>query len=252
MTFSKEDSRIFNHGRVENQRYWSRFGGKPDFKGALVIDLGCGLGSLCIDIALSGAGRVVGIDTNPRVIELASENLKLHYPQIADTVEFRCQNLRDTPESDVDYFVSKNAFEHVIGLDQVLAEMKTRLRPNGRLYTGFGPLWNSPFGDHGQTRILIPWGHAIFSKRFLVRWRNLFDARKVASIDAMGLNALSLAGYLRIFRSCGMEIVSLQVNASRRYISRLFSLIRRVPFLEEYFSHNIYCVMQKRSEAREI
>jgi SAM-dependent methyltransferase len=249
MTFSKEDIRIFNLGRVENPRFWSRFGGKPDFKDALAIDLGCGLGSLCIDIALSGTGRVVGIDINPRVIELASENLKLHNPQLADKVEFRCQNLRGARESDADYFVSKNAFEHVIGLEQVLAEMKKRLRPHGRLHTGFGPLWNSPFGEHGQTRILIPWGHAIFSKRFLVRWRNFFETQKVASIDEMGLNALPLAGYLRIFQSCGMEIVSLQINASRRYISRLFSLILRIPFLEEYFSHNIYCVMQKRSEA---
>lgn len=248
MTLHRDDIDYFNHGRAENPRYWFRFGGEPDFKDAVVADLGCGHGSLCIDIALSGAKRVIGLDLNSRLIDFANENLELNYPQFVGTVEFRVQALNESPETQIDYFVSKDTFEHVIGLEQVLAEVKKRLASGGRLYAGFGPLWNSPYGDHGRTMILIPWGHTIFSERFLVNWRNRLNTEKVTSIQDLGLNALPMAEYLRILRSCGMTINFLQVNASNRFVSRVFSLVRRVPFLEEYFSHNIYCILQKQSE----
>ncbi len=248
LMLQQDDIDYFNLGQVENPRYWGRLGGKPNFKDAVVIDLGCGHGSLCVDIALSGARRVIGLDLNMRLIDFANENLRRNYPQFADTIEFRFQNLSEAPESDIDYFVSKDTFEHVIGLEQVLAEMKKRLKVGGRVYAGFGPLWNSPFGDHGRTRMLRPWGHALFPERFLVNWHNRFDSQKVTSIHDLGLNALPLAEYLRLFRSCGMAIIFLQVNASKRPVSRLFSLISQVPFLTEYFSHNLYCILEKQSK----
>ena len=238
--------KYFNKGQVDNPKYWQRIGGKPNFKDAVVIDLGCGHGSLCIDIALSGARRVIGLDLNSRLVNFANENLKLNYPQLVSAVEFRLQDIRETPEADVDYFVSKNTFEHVIGLEQVLAEMKKRLKPGGYIYAGFGPLWNSPFGDHYRTKIRLPWGHTLFTERFLVNWHNRFATKKVTSIQDLGLNALSLAEYKRIFNMCGMKIVYFQVNVNKHFISRLFSLIKKIPFLEEYFSHNIYCILQKQ------
>jgi SAM-dependent methyltransferase len=243
------DIDFFNRGRVENPRYWKRFGGKPDFTDAVVVDLGCGHGSLCIDIALSGARRVIGLELNPDRIDFANENLKINYPQLANIVEFRLQNLQDTPESEIDYFVSKDAFEHVIELEQVLAEIKKHLKLGGRVYTGFGPLWNSPFGDHGKAKMLVPWGpwgHALFKEQFLVNWHNYFDSNKVTSIHELGLNMLSLAEYLSIFHTSGMKTVFLKVNDHEWLVSRLFSLIRKIPFLEEYFSHNIYCILEKR------
>lgn len=248
MAMQQCDIDYFNRGLVENPRYWSRLGGRPDFKDALVVDVGCGHGSLCIDIASSGARRVVGLELNPRLVDFANENLKVNYAELADTVEFRLQDLGEAPEVDVDFFVSKDTFEHVVGLEQVLAQMEKRLRVGGRVYTGFGSLWNSPFGDHGRTKILVPWGHTIFSERFLVNWHNRLSATKVTSIHGLGLNALSLADYLRIFRSCGLKIVTLQVNASTRFVSRLFSSIGRIPGFEEYFSHNIYCVLEKQTD----
>lgn len=117
MTLEQKDIDCFDHGRAENARYWERFGGKPDFKDAVVVDLGCGHGSLCIDIAQSGAGRVLGLDLNARLIDFANENLKQNYPQFVDVVEFRYQQLQEVPESDIDFFVSKDTFEHVVGLE---------------------------------------------------------------------------------------------------------------------------------------
>ena len=61
---NKKDINInyFNHGKIENERFWKRLGGKPNLKNKSVLDFGCGLGALCVDIALSEAKNVNGID----------------------------------------------------------------------------------------------------------------------------------------------------------------------------------------------
>lgn len=251
MPLRPNDINYFNRGQRENPRYWSCFGGKPDFRNAVVVDLGCGHGSLCIDIALSGARRVIGLDLNPRLIDLANENLRLNFPQLAGIVEFRLQDLSDLPEGDIDYFVSKDTFEHVIELESVLAEIKKRLKVDGWLYSGFGPLWRSPFGDHGRTHLWLPWGHLMFTERFLVNWRNRRTSRNphkapVTSIHDLGLNALSLATYRRLFQASGMAIVAWRVNADHRPLSRLFGLICQISFLEEYFSLTLHGVLQNQ------
>jgi len=245
---TQDDIEYYNRCKVENPRYWARFGGRPDFKDSVVADLGCGHGSLCIDIAMSGARKVIGLDLNAHLIDFAKENLRRNYPQLANVIEFRHQDVRDVTEKNFDYFVSKDTFEHVVDLPQVLEAMKTRLRDQGKIYTGFGPLWNSPFGDHGRTKIPIPWGHVIFSQRFLIdrlNRINRFESEKISSIQDLGLSVLSLADYRCIIMESGMRTVFFGVNVSTRPISRLFSLFRKIPFMEEFFSHNIYCILQK-------
>jgi 2-polyprenyl-3-methyl-5-hydroxy-6-metoxy-1,4-benzoquinol methylase len=49
-------------GEYENPRFWSRFGQVPDFRGAVILDVGSGWGSLCVDMALAGVKRVVGLE----------------------------------------------------------------------------------------------------------------------------------------------------------------------------------------------
>jgi SAM-dependent methyltransferase len=248
LSLDKADTDYFDRGEVENARFWSRLGGRPDFRDAHVVDVGCGHGSLCVDIAQSGARQVIGLDLDIRRIQFAQENLELNFSQLVGTVEYRTQDLREAPEMAVDYFVSKDTLEHITGLDEVLEEMRRRLRPGGRVYAGFGPLWNSPFGDHGRGGLVLPWAHTMVAERTLVEWRNRFHAPAVESIQELGLNGLSLAQYLQIFRSSGMKLVSLNINASGRMVSRLFSAIRAIPPLREYFSHNIYCVLEKQGE----
>jgi len=249
MTLKQCDLDYFSkRGEVENPRYWSRLGGRPDFTNAVVGDIGCGHGSLCVDIALSGARKVIGFDLNANLIDFARENMQQNYPQLANTLDFRFQDVREAPEDNFDFFVSKDTFEHVIDLPQVLAGMKQRLRSGGRIYTGFGPLWNSPFGDHGRTRMPFRWGHVLFSESYLIARLNRRLASKgqaVTSIYDLGLNKLPLSAYRRIFNECGLSIIMFRINNSTRPLSRVFSLLRKLPLMEEYFSHNIYCILEK-------
>ncbi len=238
----------FNRGKYENPRFWSRLGGKPQLKGATVLDVGCGHGSMCIDIALSGAKKVVGLDINSRLIKFADENLRVNYPELKSIIEFKDIDLRDYRDDiTFDYIVSKDTFEHIIGLEEMLSEMNKRLKQGGKIYIGFGPLYNSPFGDHRRTKTKIPWGHLIIPESIIIKMLNKHREDKISSIHDLGLNKWALSNYKRLFESSTLSIVFFKVNQSNKMISRLFTLIRKIHILEEYFSHNIYCVLEKES-----
>lgn len=245
---SQEDLVYFRRGIVENPRFWSRFGGKPSFEGAEVLDVGCGHGSLCLDIAQSGAAQVVGLDLNGRLIEFANENLRQNFPEWRDRVSFLNQDLQDYPLEPFDYIVSKDSFEHILDLAGMLAEMKKRLNPRGRIYAGFGPLYNSPFGDHGTAKLPLPWGHLLIGDERLIRRVNQRRREKVSSIHDLGLNRLAFADYQRIFAESGLEIVYFETNCSTKTLSKVLSVARRAPFLEEYCIHNIYCILENQDD----
>lgn len=63
MALDKMDIVYFNRDKAENKKFWQRFG-NPDIKGeqTTVLDAGCGYGSMCIDAAQAGAGKVVGVE----------------------------------------------------------------------------------------------------------------------------------------------------------------------------------------------
>ena len=60
-----------------------------------------------------------------------------------------------------DVVVSRDTFEHIHDLPEVLRHLARLLRPEGRVYVGFGPLYRSPFGDHGLLGLRLPWLHLL-------------------------------------------------------------------------------------------
>jgi len=52
------------------------------------------------------------------------------------------------PNETFDIIVSLAAFEHFNDLDKAFLEMYRVLKPNGLLYTKFGPIWSSAWGHH--------------------------------------------------------------------------------------------------------
>jgi SAM-dependent methyltransferase len=55
-------------------------------------------------------------------------------------------------EQTFDIVFSINAFEHILDLDEVLAQIYRALRPNGILFSQFGPLWSCSVGSHFWVR----------------------------------------------------------------------------------------------------
>jgi SAM-dependent methyltransferase len=255
--FRQTDVDHFRRGEYENPRFWCRFGESPDLSGATILDVGSGWGSLCVDMALAGARKIVGVDIKSELIDFANEYLKQNYPRLTNVVEFRAVDLREYDEVTFDYIVSKDSFEHIIDLDGMLSEMKKRLRLGGRIYAGFGPLYTSPYGDHdrrhvvfrpwglwGHALALIPWGH-LFMESLIIDMNNRYRERKVNSICDLGLNRMSVSDYRRVFYESELSIISFRLNQSTSVQSRVLSLLGKIPCLEDYCIHNCYCILEK-------
>jgi len=240
---------IFERGGRDNPRFWSRFSFPPVLADATVMDVGCAHGRLCVDMALAGVRKVVGIDIDADAIAFANENLRRNYPQLVGPVEFTCADLRTYDGSDFDYIVSKESGEHFLDFAGMLAEMGKRLKPGGRIYMGFGPLWNSPYGDHKMYKLVLPWAHLVVPERIIARRVSKLWRKPIESISATGLNRLSLADYRRIFHESGLKVVSLAANCSTHPLVRICSVLRKLPFLEEYFTLGIFCTLEKPREA---
>ncbi|MCS6920099.1 MAG: class I SAM-dependent methyltransferase [Fimbriimonadales bacterium] len=243
------DVEYFKRGAWENPRFWSRLGGQPDLQGKRALDLGCGHGSLCIDMAKAGATRVVGVDLNERLIQFAQRNLQLNYPELADRVEFHCIDIAHLNEGDFDLMTSKDTFEHVMDLPKVLADMRARLKSGGRLYAAIGPLWNSPFGDHDAIKRLIgvnlPWAHIVLPHRLVLHATAKRVGRPLQSYRDLGMNMLAFRDYKRIIYDSGFEVEFFQPNCSRHPVVRAFSLLRHLPMVGDYFVNNLYCILRK-------
>jgi len=229
--------------KYRNSRFWSRFERKPDLRNAKVLDLGCQTGSLCVDMALAGADKVVGIDLNSSSIHFAVRNLKENYSSLLNIIEFENMHLENYPHFLFDYIVSKDTLEHVHDLDRVLEEMKKRLNTGGELYLGFGPLWKSPFGGHHKgVKKYIPWMHLLLSSSLC---RKVYSKKKRGHMYS-NLNKLTFQEYERIFQKSDFSIEFIKINNSEKILSKMFSQFRRIPFLREYFTFNVYCILKKK------
>lgn len=238
--------RNFAKSEAENPRFWERLGGAPSLEGKRVLDLGCGLGGLCLDVVRRGARTVLGVDLEPELVGFARRNLTENHPDLADRVRFEVQDVLAYSGEPFDCITSKDAFEHIHDLPGVLDALWRCLKPGGRLYVALGPLYESPFGDHGRLRAGFPWGHLLLPERVLIeRLKRRFDV-EVARVEELGLNKYRLDDFRRVLERPGFERVLYRENASHSSAMRVFSALKRVPWLERFVTFNIYCVLERK------
>ncbi|UCH88894.1 MAG: class I SAM-dependent methyltransferase [Thermoplasmata archaeon] len=245
MTLNQDDLDYFDRGKTNNPKFWSRLGGEPNFKDTKVLDVGCGFGSLCIDIAKSGAGKVIGIDINEKFLDFAEENMIKNHPKAKKNVEFICCQISELKEKNFDYIISQNSFEHILNLDEVFSGMESKLKSGGKIYIGFSALYNSPLGHHNLIGTKFPWAHVLFSEETLVKKANKNRTDKISSIQDLGLNQLSYAKYKSLLFNSNLKVIYFNVNVSKNPILKIFSIISRIRSLEEYFTYNLYCILEK-------
>ena len=250
--------KYFMSGDKENKDFWQCFGGRPAFENKTIIDVGCGHGSLCIDIVTSTpSSRVIGIDINADLIDFAKWNLHVNYPALESCVEFHCIDVRQLQIFEVDVVLSKTSFEHILDLDEVLAAIKMRLKDGGRLYTGFMPLYHSPFGGHPRIHDSLPfpwlpWLHLMVSENFILKRVNLRRKKPVLSFNELGLNKLSVSDFWHLFYDSGLRMISYKTNLpGRSWKAKVMSALSQVNILEKYMIYSIFSVLEKPSLTRE-
>ena len=120
---------------------------KPiDIKGCRVLDFGCGTGGVtCLLVSEHGAGEVIGIDIQPRVLARAERLLAAR--GLSDRISFRRVDPGplDLPDRSFDAVVSVGAIIHHPDQDRLFRDFRRILRPGGRLivsdwYATDGPL----------------------------------------------------------------------------------------------------------------
>ena len=245
----KEDLEYFTRGEKENKKFWDRLGGKPNLSNKSVLDFGSGHGSMCIDAIKAGAKKVVGIDIESYNVNFANNNLLKNFPIYKDKVIFKKIDLLNwnNPEK-FDIIFSKDSFEHTLNLDKVLQEMKNKLTDDGKIYLGFGPLYNFYNGDHGRTGALIPWFHLIIPENYLISRINKKRKNKINSIEELGLNKYSFKKYQYIIENCGLEIEYFKTNCTNNPIAVFFRILSKIKLFREYCTFNIYCILKKKNK----
>ncbi len=235
----------------KNPIFFDRFS-EIQFNDLKILDLGCGHGALSIDLVFKGAYEVMGIDLNEELISFANENLENNYPDLIQKITFKAVDLKDLDNDYFDMIISMASFEHIIDLDILLIEMKKKLKMGGRIITGFGPLYNSPWGDHNRLKHKLPWSHIILGQQYFIKRLNKSRKKKVNNIFDLGLNGYSLKKYKHVFNNTeGLTIVDFRTNQSSKTAMKIFDLFTFLPFLREYFTYNIYSVLQRSSIIRE-
>lgn len=236
---------------VRNQNFFRRFP-KVDFHGKRVLDLACGLGSLTIDLIDQGASSAIGLDIDPEPINYANYVLETEYSEYKEKVSFTATDLVNIAES-FDIIVCKAALEHFLSLKEQMQMISDKLNPNGLFVAAIGPLYYSPWGDHNRLKHCLPWSHLIFSEHYFFKKLNKKSGRRITSLNDLGLNGLKLKEYRSIFNNTtGLEVIDFRTNVSEKLLMKLFNLFSHIPFLEEFFTYNIHCVLKKETVQRNL
>ncbi|MFC1551403.1 methyltransferase domain-containing protein [Candidatus Latescibacterota bacterium] len=133
---------------------------------------------------------------------------------------FKCLNLVDEDiEKKFDYIISKDSFKHIQDIPLMLEEMKKRLAPGGKIYIGFGPLFNSMNGSYME-RFLIPWGHLFIPTSLYMKITEWDRRHPMESMESFGLNRNSFKAYKTYFKK--RVLILFFLNQSRNLIVKSF------------------------------
>ena len=201
--------------------------------GAVVIDFGCGDGEDTLEIARSGATKVIGIDIRESAVEASREAASR--AGLDHLCEF-CQ----TTEEKADAIVSLDAFEHFSDPAGALRAMHGLLKPGGFVAASFGPTWYHPYGGHLFS--IFPWAHLIFSEEALIRWRSHFrsdGATRFGEVEG-GLNQMTIARFERLVKQSDFDLERLEAVPIRR-LARFHNR-----FTREFTSAIVRCTLRSR------
>jgi len=244
--------KAFQRAEAEIGEFWERMGAAPDVHDKRVMDLGSGLGAMCLWAARAGAESVVGVDLEKELVEFGEGHIRKTEPELSKKIEFWDAALNSYKGESFDLVFTKDTFEHVMDLPGLLEELYERITPGGELRTGFGPLYHSPFGHHGQTHPTdyvrkLPWIHLLESEGSICARLNSSgkSAAPISTIRDIGLNMYSYDDYMGFFEDSRFEIERVLTNRGTNPVVRMLGQARNIPALQNICTTTIYAVLRK-------
>lgn len=219
----------------------------PDFleriQNKRILDFGCGAGRQTVAMAECGARQVVGLDTNPRVLLAAREQVAKS--NASDRIEFH-QQLNAESASKFDVVVSQNSMEHFYDPQDVVATMTAHLTAKGEILMTFGPTWLSPYGAHLWHLFPIPWVHLIFPENVIMAVRSEFHddgATRYEEVEG-GLNKMTVRKFEAIVSRSRLE-----PSYVRYHCVKNLHWMKHVPGVREFFVNAVTCVLTQSETA---
>lgn len=247
---------------VTDDRFWTGFGlsDMPDVRGLRILEIGCGTGKRCLELAKAGAARVVGLDIIPEDIEKSRKRLEGELGDDAASHEFHLGDLHSLEEDGFDIILSEDTFEHIMDVPEVLEAVRKKLSPGGKVYLGFGPLYYSPFGDHGWFRSALPlgdrfswpWGHVLVPEPILYKRVSKKVGHHVDGDENwpyLTLNKHTPKEFEHFFATSGLDVEEIKYNPGRSLAGQVMEVAGRIPFMRKYTIWGIYAVLCQRSDA---
>ena len=181
-----------------------------------------------------------------KLLNFANINLQQNYKKYQSVIDFKKKDLLNANfEKKFDFIVTKDTFEHSLNLPEILNKFYEILEKGGKVYAGFGPLYNFYNGDHGRTEMYLPWFHLLFSEKFIVDRYNKNHLKKINHIQDLGLSKYSLKNYEGFLKNSKFKVSYYKTNQSDHPISKIFNFLSNIKFLREYCTYNIYCILEK-------
>lgn len=219
-----------------------------------VLDFGSGTGCLCFELA-ERCGSMTGIDIDKLLHEYAQQKLNTFSTIHQEKIKFLNIRLEELEDSTYDVIFSKDVFEHVENTKLLLYEFFRVLKPGGECLIGFGPLWYSPFGDHGIVKrafgFTLPWLHLLLGKDTIVRAFNNsslhpkeFSKNKITDLSAY-LNLKSGKYFKDLIYESPFEVIWYDENVHEHWLVNLFKNCFLKTRLSKFFTRNIYCILKK-------
>lgn len=230
MMKADNDRAIIKHATDMQNRF--------NLTGKTILDIGCGNGFMVKHIAEKYKPRhIFGID---RRLE----------PMQRDCFSFKSGDARKLPfeENTFDIVYSISTFEHINGIERTLDEIKRVLKPYGKFYATFAPVWTSISGHHCYSYwpafsdeckemredrdeeimdIIPPWGH-LYMNEVQMRehlWQMKLSEGRISAIieyiyHSNDINRCSASQIKKYIMNCGMIVRYYYegVTFSRRWV----------------------------------
>jgi SAM-dependent methyltransferase len=229
-----------------------------DVRDRSVLDVGCGVGAVCLEAARRGARRVLGVDVAADAIRYARSMLAAeNRPWPVEYLAYG-GDPEELDEERFDVVISKDAMTYYgtrpgsPDAEAMVHRMARRLSDGGLLAMRAGPLWKGPYG--GRLDSWLPWAHLVFPEPIIFeRYRLDRGSTKTATTfeEGLGVNRMTLDRLRSIMRGSGLECLHFATNVSDHPAVRAMRALARLPWLEEYVTHNAYGVWRRPVAGRD-